>query len=83
MLEEATPKKNGTFRLYLTGATAIISGATAAYFKIKADDRYQAYQLRGEQALLSETNRLDAVSAVALIATQVSLGLFTYFILSE
>jgi hypothetical protein len=82
MLNEIT-KKNSSFRLYLVGATAIVSGATAAFCKIKADDRYNAYQQTGVPSLLSETNRLDTISAVALIATQLSLGLFTYFMLSD
>jgi len=76
---------NGTsnFRLYLTGAATILSGATAAYFKVRADDRHNSYVRSRDPVLLNETNRLDTAAAVALVATQLSLALFTYFILSE
>lgn len=69
--------------LYLSGAAAILSGATAAYFKVKADNEYSNYLRSGNKAALDEVNRLDTAAAIALVATQVSMGLFTYFILSE
>lgn len=75
--------KDDNLKLYITGAATVLSGAAAAAFKIRADNRYAMYQRTGDSALLSETRRLDAAAAAALVATQIGLGLFTYFILSE
>lgn len=70
-------------KLYLAGAATIIAGATSAYFKVKADNSYSDYVRSGNPASLNDVNRLDTAAGIALAATQISLGLFTYFILSE
>lgn len=70
-------------RLYLTGAGAILAGGAAAYFKVRADNAYADYRTTANPAFLSKTNRLDTAAAIALVATQVSLGLFSYFLLTE
>ncbi|MBI4535423.1 MAG: PEGA domain-containing protein [Ignavibacteriae bacterium] len=72
-----------SLRLYVTGAATVLSGAAAAYFKVKADNKYNQYLQTGDPSLRSETHRLDTASAIALAATQIGLGLFTYFILTE
>ena len=72
-----------TLRLTLSAASTVLSGAAAAYLKIKADKRYQAYGDTGDPELLSQTRRLDRGAAIALLATQISLALFTYFVLSN
>jgi hypothetical protein len=69
--------------LYISGATTIVSGVAAAYFKTRADDRYALYEATGDPALLRETHRLDTASAISLAVTQLSFILFSYFILSE
>jgi hypothetical protein len=83
IFREPHTKGSSNVRLYLTGATTILSGVAAAYFKVKADDRYSSYIQGRDPILLDETNRLDTAAAVALVATQVSFVLFTYFILSD
>jgi hypothetical protein len=70
-------------KLYVAGAATIIAGATSAYFKLKADNRYSDYIRTGNATSLAEVDRLDTAAGVALAATQISLGLFTYFLLSE
>ncbi len=70
-------------RLYIAGAGAVISGALAAHFKLKADDNYAVYRFTRDPALLDRTNRFDTAAALCIAATQVSLGLFTYFILAD
>lgn len=70
-------------RLTLAIAGTVLSGTAAAYFKIKADDRYLQYRRTGAPDLLAQTQRLDTAAAVAFIATQIGLGLFTYFVLSD
>lgn len=75
---------NGSsLRLYITGATTVLAGAASAYFKVKADNIYSKYVRTGDPNDLAEVNRLDTAAGIALAATQLSLGLFTYFILTE
>jgi hypothetical protein len=69
--------------LYISGAATVLSGVAAAYLKIRADDRYQQYLHTGEGRLLSETHRMDTAAGFAIAATQIGLGLFTYFIFSQ
>lgn len=76
-------EKGSSLRLYLTGATTILAGATSAYFKVKADNTYSQYVRTGDPNQLAEVNRLDTAAGIALAVTQISLGIFTYFILSE
>ncbi len=70
-------------RLTLAIAGTVLSGTAAAYFKIKADDRYLEYRRSGNPDLLAQSQRLDTAAAVAFVATQIGLGLFTYFVLSN
>jgi hypothetical protein len=80
---EENLRRSSSWRLYVTGATTVLSGIAAAYLKIQADEKYASYGTTADPVLLSETHRLDRASAIALVATQVSLGLFAYFLLSE
>ncbi|MBX2992707.1 MAG: PEGA domain-containing protein [Bacteroidetes bacterium] len=82
-LNDETGEGTGSLRLYITGATTIVAGAASAYFKVRADNLYGQYIRNGDPAQLSEVNRLDTAAGIALAATQISLGLFTYFVLSE
>lgn len=75
--------ESAPLRLYLSGAGAILAGGAAAYFKVRADNAYADYRASANPALLSKTKRLDTAAAIALVATQVSLGLFSYFLLAE
>ncbi|MEO1074594.1 MAG: hypothetical protein AAFX41_01370 [Bacteroidota bacterium] len=61
------------------GALALAGGATAVYFKLRADDVDDRYRdpgspERGDPALRDEAARLDTYSAVGLGAMQVGLG---------
>jgi hypothetical protein len=69
--------------LYLSGAATIISGTAAAYFKIKADNRYQQYLATNNPAFLSETHSIDSGAAVAIVLTQISVIMLVYFLLKE
>lgn len=80
--EEMTNGKRN-LRLYIAGTATVLSGVAAAYFKVLADNRYDEYLRTGNPALRTETNKLDTASGVALAITQIGLGLFTYFLLSE
>ncbi len=76
-------EKRSPLRLYLTGAATILAGATTAYFKVKADNSYGNYLQTGQLNSLSETNRFDTAAGISLAATELSIGLFTYFMLSD
>ncbi len=70
-------------RLYLTGGGAILAGAAAAYFKVKADDANNEFLATGDPAFSSDRDRFDTTSGVFLAVTQISLGLFLAFLMSE
>ncbi len=76
-------ERGSPIKVYLAGAATLIAGTAAAYLKVKADNRYGDYLQTGNQETLSQTDRLDTAAGIALAATQLSLGLFTYFILTE
>lgn len=61
----------------------IVLGATSAYFKVKADNRYDEYLKTGQRQLLDDTNRFDLISGISIAATQINLGVLIYFLLSE
>jgi hypothetical protein len=76
-------QKRSPLRLYLTGAATVLSGTAAAYFKIKADDTYQQYLITGNNSDRARVRELDRSAAIALVATQLGLALFTYFIFTQ
>ena len=63
--------------------TMIALGATTAYLKLKADDRFTEYNVTGDPALLDQTNRLDTLSAVTFVALQINFGAIIYFFLVD
>jgi hypothetical protein len=83
VLDDGGRLASKNLRLYVTGGSTVLAGITAAYFKTRADDLYTDYTRTGDPSLLSKTHRLDTAAAIALAITQVGLGLFTYYILSE
>ena len=80
---ESSETGSNTTGLYISGAATVLSGVAAAYFKVKADDRYQQYASTGNAHFLSQTHRLDTAAGISIALTQISLGLFTYLILSQ
>ena len=82
-LKELDGGDNKPIGLYIAGAATVVSGVAAAYFKVKADGKYQQYFDTGNNTLLSQTNDLDTAAGIAIAATQVGLGLFTYFLFSQ
>lgn len=58
-------------------------GATAAYFKIKADKRFKEYKATNKQSLLDDTNRYDTFGGIAFVLMQVNLGVLIYFFLRD
>jgi hypothetical protein len=81
--KESDEGSHKTLALYGAGAATVLSGVVAAYLKIKADNRYEQYLLTGESRDLSQTRLLDTSAGIAIIVTQVGLGLFTYILFSK
>ncbi len=66
----------------LVGSAAAL-GATAAYFKIKADNRFDEYEVSRDPKLLDEIDRYDFYSGTALGALQINFGILIYYFLTE
>lgn len=66
----------------LIGSAAIF-GTTAAYFKIKADKKYDEYLLTKDKNTLTEVNRLDLYSGIAFGLLQINFGYLIYKFLIE
>ena len=69
--------------MYLTSSAAVLSGAVAAYFKLKADNLYKDYDRTGDQSVLDKVKTYDTISGVALGVCEINLGLLTYILLSK
>jgi len=63
--------------------TMVALGATTAYFKLEADDKFAEYNVTGDPALLQQTNRLDTLSAITFVALQLNFGAIIYFFLVD
>ncbi len=73
---------NTTLFKVLSG-TAIALGAVTAYYKLKADDKFDEYKRSRNKQLLDETNRYDTISGITFAAMQINLGFLLYRLLSE
>lgn len=67
----------------VSASTAVLTGALAAFWKIRADNLHAQYRQTGSQATLQEMRRLDVASGIALGASQISLAFLTYVLLSR
>jgi len=63
--------------------TAVAFGATAAYFKIKADNKYDEYIKFRDKSLLDQTEKLDLISGTAFGLLQINIGALIYFFLND
>ncbi|HEX2868075.1 MAG TPA: hypothetical protein VHO03_13600 [Ignavibacteriales bacterium] len=71
--------KTDLFKILL--GTAVGLGTTAVYYKMKANNAYDEYNLSKDGALLDRTNRYDLYSGIAFGALQVNFGALIYFFL--
>jgi len=69
--------------IYLTTAATVVSGAAAAYFKIKADNAYGDYRQTGDEAIIDRVHQNDTIAGIALVACEVNLIALTYFLFSR
>lgn len=64
-------------------SSAVIFGASAAYFKMKADKTYDNYLAEKKNSLLDKTNNYDTISAVSLGLLEVNIAAIVYFLLDD
>jgi hypothetical protein len=69
------------FKLLISGIT--IFGAVTAYYKIKADKKFDEYQTEGNSDALNLTHRYDLISGISFAAMQVNFGLLIYYFLRD
>lgn len=67
---------------FLTAGIIVLGGATA-YFKLKADNKFEEYQSTGDNRFLEDTRRLDLISGITFAALQVNFGMLLYYFLIE
>lgn len=79
---KSEPFVNTTMFKILTGS-AIVLGAVTAYFKLKADDKFDEYRFSGDKKFLDETNRFDNISGISLALFQINFGYIIYRFLAE
>jgi len=72
----------GTLFKILVGS-AVLLGASTAYIKLEADKKFDEYLITGDQKLLDQTNRLDVISGVTFVATQINFGFILYLFLTD
>lgn len=79
---KSEPFVNTTMFKVLTGS-ALVLGAVTAYFKLKADDKFDEYRFSGDKKFLDETNRYDTISGISLALFQINFGYIIYRFLAE
>ena len=58
--------------------SAVVFGATAAYFKIQADQQFDKYTDTRDKSLLSDVDRYDLYSGISFGILQVNFGYLVY-----
>lgn len=69
--------------IYFTTCTTILSGVTAAYFKIKADKYYRNYLQTNENNKLTQVKQLDAAAGISLFVCEISILTLSYLLLKH
>ncbi len=69
------------FKLLL--GSLIVLGGTTAYYKLKADDKFQEYQFTGKGELLDQTHKYDLISGITFGLVQINFGILMYYFLFD
>src|SRR5690606_12850649 len=69
------------FKILIGSAVAL--GATAAYFKIEADNNFDKYTETRQSVYLENTDQYDLYSGLAFGALQINFGVLLYLFLIE
>jgi len=72
----------GTLFKVLVGS-AVLLGASTAYFKLEADKEFDEYLITGDKKYLDQTNRFDLISGVTFVAMQINFGFIIYLFLTD
>jgi len=64
-------------------AGIVVLGGTTAYFKLKADNKFEEYEFSGNSNLLDDTRKYDLISGITFTALQINFGLLLYYFLIE
>ncbi len=73
---------NGTeFKLLL--GSLIVLGGTTAYFKLKADNKFEEYQFTGNGDYLDQTHKYDLISGITFGLVQINFGILMYHFLFD
>ena len=63
--------------------TMVLLGGTTAYFKLKADNRYDSYLSTENQSYLDQTKKFDTISGITMTALQINFGILIYYFLTD
>jgi hypothetical protein len=80
-VKETSFYESSLFKYLLAGI--VVLGGTTAYFKLKADEKFEEYEITGDQQLLDQTERYDLISGITFTALQINFGALIYFFLNE
>jgi hypothetical protein len=80
--EREAPFHESPWFVALVGGAAAF-GATAAYFKLEADDAFAEYRRTGSAEALDRVDRYDAISGAAFAAMQINFGYLAYRLLTD
>ncbi|MCK5572205.1 MAG: PEGA domain-containing protein [Bacteroidetes bacterium] len=83
IIMQQMPVSSNALRLHVAGYSTLLFGAMTAYLRIRADKANEQFFRTQNPAYLSRRDRLDSQAIAAILITQISLGLFIYFLLSE
>lgn len=73
----------GYSAIYIASAAGVLTGATAAILKSRADTYYDEYRRTGSPGARDRVRRYDLYSGIALAAAEISLGYLIYELLSR
>jgi len=79
--KEKTFFQKDIFKILTAGI--IVLGGTTAYFKLKADNKFEEYEFTGNSKLLDDTRKYDLISGISMAALQINFGLLLYYFLIE
>ena len=63
--------------------TMVMLGGTTAYFKLKADNRYDSYLSTDQKVYLDQTKKFDTISGITMTALQINFGILIYYFLTD
>ncbi len=67
----------------VSGGVSILAGIGAAYFKIAADEKQEAYLATGDPAFASGRRRLDTMAGISLALAQAGIIVLSWLLITE